>query len=72
VAEDLGSPCTQEMAAFDTFIDRASQPDWNLVVFDTAPTGHSLHRLELQMDWSQQLDVTVFASVEATAADDVA
>jgi arsenite-transporting ATPase len=72
MAEELDSPCTEEMAAFDQFIDYASQADWQAVVFDTAPTGHTLRLLELPMDWSQQLDVKVFASVETAAADDVA
>lgn len=70
--EELNSPCTEEMAAFDQFIDFASQDDWDMVVFDTAPTGHTLRLLELPMDWSQQIDVKVFASVDSTAADDVA
>jgi len=70
--EELDSPCTEEMAAFDQFIDYASQMDWDAVVFDTAPTGHTMRLLELPMDWSQQIDVKVFASVETSAADDVA
>ena len=70
--EELNSPCTEEMAAFDKFIEYASQPDWQAVVFDTAPTGHTLRLLELPMDWSKQIDVKVFASVDASAADDVA
>ena len=70
--EELDSPCTEEMAAFDQFIDYASQSDWDAVVFDTAPTGHTMRLLELPMDWSQQIDVKVFASVDGSAADDVA
>ncbi|MDP1544800.1 MAG: TRC40/GET3/ArsA family transport-energizing ATPase [Anaerolineales bacterium] len=70
--EELDSPCTEEMAAFDRFIDYASQSDWEAVVFDTAPTGHTMRLLELPMDWSQQIDVKVFASVDGGAADDVA
>ena len=70
--EELDSPCTEEMAAFDQFIDYASQSDWEAVVFDTAPTGHTMRLLELPMDWSQQIDVKVFASVDTSAADDVA
>ena len=70
--EELNSPCTEEMAAFDKFIEYASQEGWQAVVFDTAPTGHTLRLLELPVDWSKQLDVKIFASVDATAADDVA
>ena len=72
MAEELDSPCTEEMAAFDRFIDFASQPDWDVIVFDTAPTGHTLRLLELPIDWSQQLSIKVFASVDTNAADDVA
>jgi len=70
--EELNSPCTEEMAAFDKFIEYASQDEWDSVVFDTAPTGHTLRLLELPVDWSKQLDVKIFASVDTTAADDVA
>ena len=70
--EELNSPCTEEVAAFDKFIEYASQDEWDAVVFDTAPTGHTLRLLELPVDWSKQIDIKVFASVDATAADDVA
>ena len=70
--EELNSPCTEEMAAFDKFIDYAAQDGWDVVVFDTAPTGHTLRLLELPVDWSAQLEVKIFASVDGTAADDVA
>jgi arsenite-transporting ATPase len=70
--EELNSPCTEEMAAFDKFIEYASQDEWDAVVFDTAPTGHTLRLLELPVDWSKQIDVKVFASVDTTVADDIA
>lgn len=69
--EELASPCTEEMAAFDKFIEYASEGEWESVVFDTAPTGHTLRLLELPMDWSKQLDVKIFASVDSNAADDI-
>ncbi len=72
MAEELDSPCTEEIAAFDRFIEFASAGDWEAVVFDTAPTGHTLRMLELPLEWSKQLDVKVFASVDTAAADDVA
>ncbi len=72
MAEELESPCTEEIAAFDQFIDYASQAEWETIVFDTAPTGHTLRLLELPMDWSKQIDLKVFSSVDTTAADDVA
>jgi len=70
--EELDSPCTEEMAAFDQFIDLASQSEWKAVVFDTAPTGHTLRLLELPVDWSKQMDIKAFASVDTDAADDAA
>jgi arsenite/tail-anchored protein-transporting ATPase len=70
--EELDSPCTEEMAAFDQFIDFASQDKWEVIVFDTAPTGHTLRLIELPMDWSQQIDIKAFASVDTSPADDAA
>ncbi|MGZ8514819.1 MAG: TRC40/GET3/ArsA family transport-energizing ATPase [Candidatus Limnocylindrales bacterium] len=70
--EELDSPCTEEMAAFDQFIELASRDTFDVTVFDTAPTGHTMRLLELPIDWSRQIDVKVFASVDTTAADDVA
>ncbi len=51
--EELNSPCTEEIAAFDKFIEYASQDDWLVVVFDIAPTGHTLRLLVLPVDWSK-------------------
>jgi arsenite-transporting ATPase len=76
--EELNSPCTEEMAAFDQFIEYASQVDpqegksWEAVVFDTAPTGHTMRLLELPMQWSQQIDVKIFTSVDSSTADNSA
>jgi arsenite-transporting ATPase len=72
MAEELDSPCTEEIAAFDRFIEYTAEDDWDVVVFDTAPTGHTLRMLELPIEWSKQLDVKTFSSVETTMADDVA
>jgi arsenite/tail-anchored protein-transporting ATPase len=72
MAEELDSPCTEEIAAFDRFIEYAAEGDWDAIVFDTAPTGHTLRLLELPVEWSKQLDVKVFSSVDTAVADDVA
>ncbi len=69
MAEELDSPCTEEMAAFDRFIDYASLDRYDVLVFDTAPTGHTLRLLELPVDWSQQLEVKLYASPELSQAD---
>ncbi len=55
--EQLDSPCTEEMAAFDKFVEYASSSDYEVIVFDTAPTGHTLRLLELPVDWSTQLQL---------------
>lgn len=70
--EELNSPCTEEMAAFDKFIEYASEDEWDSVIFDTAPTGHTLRLLELPVEWSKQIDIKVFSSVDGAAADDIA
>ncbi len=55
--EELNSPCTEEMAAFQKFISYASEEVYDVIVFDTAPIGHTLRLLELPMDWSKQIQV---------------
>ncbi|MEO8289019.1 MAG: TRC40/GET3/ArsA family transport-energizing ATPase [Chloroflexota bacterium] len=70
--EELDSPCTEEMAAFDKFIEYAAGDEWQVTVFDTAPTGHTLRLLQLPVEWSKQLDITTYGSVDTVAADDVA
>lgn len=67
--EELNSPCTEEMAAFQKFIDYASQADFDVIVIDTAPTGHTLRLLELPMDWSKQLQLKAGLSAGVSEED---
>lgn len=55
--EELNSPCTEEMASFQKFISFASEDEFDVIVFDTAPTGHTLRLLELPMDWAKQIQM---------------
>ncbi len=54
--EQLKSPCVEEVAAFDCFIEFMDDPQYDVVVFDTAPTGHTIRLLELPSGWSTELD----------------
>jgi len=54
--EQLKSPCVDEVAAFDSFIEFMDDPKYDAVVFDTAPTGHTIRLLELPSGWSTELD----------------
>jgi TRC40/GET3/ArsA family transport-energizing ATPase len=42
VEEQFNSPCTTEIAAFDRFVKFMDDPEFDLVIFDTAPTGHTI------------------------------
>lgn len=55
--EELDSPCTEEMAAFDRFVDYADEGEYDVIIFDTAPTGHTLRLLELPMSWEKQIEL---------------
>jgi len=56
VEEQLNSPCVEEIAAFDNFVDFMDSPAYDVVVFDTAPTGHTIRLMELPSDWNAELE----------------
>ncbi len=63
--EELDSPCTEEMAVFDKFTEYANSKDFEVIVFDTAPTGHTLRLLELPFDYSEQVEMMVTTAKES-------
>lgn len=67
--EELNSPCTEEMASFQKFIEFASSDDYEVIVFDTAPTGHTLRLLELPMNWSKQIQMKAGVAQEISEED---
>ena len=58
VREQLSGACTTEIAAFDEFVSLlTSEPkEFDNIVFDTAPTGHTLRLLSLPKAWAGFLE----------------
>lgn len=54
--EDLESPCTEEIALFQAFADIVARSKDEVVVIDTAPTGHTLLLLDAANSYSRELE----------------
>lgn len=63
IEEQLSGACTVEIAAFDEFAkllgEAATTVDFDHVIFDTAPTGHTLRLLHLPAAWTSFIDSSV-------------
>ncbi len=53
--EDLNSPCTEEIAVFRAFADVVAKSKNEIVVIDTAPTGHTLLLLDAAQSYSKEI-----------------
>ncbi|MEQ1637375.1 MAG: arsenical pump-driving ATPase [Methylococcales bacterium] len=60
IEEQLSGACTTEIAAFDEFtallVDSALTADYDHIIFDTAPTGHTIRLLQLPGAWNGFLE----------------
>lgn len=53
--EDLNSPCTEEIAVFRAFAEVVERSKEEVVVIDTAPTGHTLLLLDAAQSYQKEL-----------------
>jgi arsenite/tail-anchored protein-transporting ATPase len=54
--EDLNSPCTEEIAVFRAFSEVVARSEDEIVVIDTAPTGHTLLLLDAAESYSKEIE----------------
>lgn len=55
IEEDLRSPCTQEIAVFRAFAEVVEKADDEIIVIDTAPTGHTLLLLDSTENYDREI-----------------
>lgn len=55
IEEDLRSPCTQEIAVFRAFAEIVDKSEDEIVVIDTAPTGHTILLLESTESYNKEI-----------------
>lgn len=55
VKEQFNGGCTIEIATFDRFTDFLSETGYDYLIFDTAPTGHTLRLMTLPGEWSDYI-----------------
>lgn len=55
LAEDLRSPCTEEIAVFRAFADAVAEGTDRFVVLDTAPTGHTILLLDAALAYHREV-----------------
>ncbi len=55
LAEDLRSPCTEEIAVFRAFADAVAEGSNRFVVLDTAPTGHTVLLLDSALAYHREV-----------------
>lgn len=55
IEEDLRSPCTQEIAVFRKFAKIVKGSDEDIVIIDTAPTGHTLLLLDTTESYHKEV-----------------
>lgn len=65
IEEDLRSPCTQEISVFRAFAEIVEKADNEIVVIDTAPTGHTLLLLESTQSYNKEIQRTKGETPEA-------
>jgi len=58
IEEDLRSPCTQEIAVFRAFAEIVERSEQEVVVIDTAPTGHTLLLLDSTLSYHREVQRT--------------
>lgn len=56
IEEDLRSPCTQEIAVFKAFARIVDKAKDEIVVIDTAPTGHTLLLLDATQSYHKEIE----------------